>query len=512
MIKRGGHQANGAASMPVGVWIRVSTEDQAQGESPGHHEHRARMYAESRGWEVVRVYDLSGVSGKTVMEHPEAKQMLEDVAGGRIKGLVFSKLARLARNTAELLRFAEYFEKHDANLISLAESIDTSSPAGRLFYTIIAAVGQWEREELVDRVKASVLTRAKLGKPLGGTAPYGYRWEHGQLRVNPEEAAVRVRVFELFAELERLKTVAARLNEAGYRTRGGAKFSDTMVRRLITDPVAKGMRRSNYTRNRGDGNWDLKSPDEWIFTPVEPIVSEELWDHCNGLITVRAEGRTPTKRAVHLFTGVVFCECGGKMTVPSNLPKYRCSKCGRKMRTDDLENVFREELQRFFLSDADVRGLIEQADATLIEKRELLAALKAEVGRVQEDMDQTYRLYLDGVISSQGFGERYKPLEERRNQIREELPRVQNEADFLATQLSSGEEIVTQARDLYGRWGSLSFEEKRRIVETLVERITIEPETVCIDLLYSPVFPSNAVEGQHHSRRSWRSPRARARP
>src|SRR5258707_1143367 len=88
---------------PVGIWIRVSTEDQARGESPQHHEHRARLYAESKGWGVREVYDLAGVSGKSVMEHPEARRMLRDIKSGHITGLIFSKLARLARNTKELL-------------------------------------------------------------------------------------------------------------------------------------------------------------------------------------------------------------------------------------------------------------------------------------------------------------------------------------------------------------------------------------------------------------------------
>ena len=69
---------------PVAIWIRVSTEDQARGESPAHHEARARMYAEAKGWGVVRVYDLSGVSGKSVAEHPETRAMREDVAAGRV--------------------------------------------------------------------------------------------------------------------------------------------------------------------------------------------------------------------------------------------------------------------------------------------------------------------------------------------------------------------------------------------------------------------------------------------
>lgn len=75
---------------PVGIWIRVSTEDQARGESPEHHEKRAGAYAEANGWDGREVYHLEAVSGKAVMHHPEAKRMLEDVKSGRITGLIFS--------------------------------------------------------------------------------------------------------------------------------------------------------------------------------------------------------------------------------------------------------------------------------------------------------------------------------------------------------------------------------------------------------------------------------------
>lgn len=495
-----------APAKQVGIWIRVSTDDQARGESPEHHEKRARYYAESKGWHVKEVYHLEAISGKSVMSQPETGRMLKDIRRGYITGLIFSKLARLARNTKELLDFADIFREHNADLISLQESIDTSSPAGRLFYTMIAAMAQWEREEIADRVAASVPVRAKLGKPLGGQAPFGYQWKDKQLIPDSKETPIRKLLYELFLEHKRKKTVARLLNEAGYRTRNGSKFSDTTVERLLRDPTAKGLRRANYTKALGENKkWELKPETEWVLTSVEAIVSEELWQECNQILDGRRKsGEKPARKAVQLFAGLAFCACGNKMYVPSNTPKYVCYSCRNKIPVVDLEAVFHEQLKRFFFSTDEITQYLGEADRTLKEKEELLLALEKEAQRVKGEMDKVMKLYLEEQISSSGFGKQYKPLEERLNQLEDQIPELQGEIDFLKISFLSSDEIFTEAEDLYSRWPQLQSEEKRKIVENITEKVTVGKDEISISLCYLPSSTEFMASGQRNLKDSSR--------
>jgi site-specific DNA recombinase len=114
-----------------------------------------------------------------------------------------------------------------------------------------------------------------------------------------------------------------------------------------------------------------------------------------------------------------------------------------------------------------------------------------------------YRLYVDDKITADAFSERYRPLENRRNQLRDEIPRLQGELDFLKIQYLSSDEIVEEARDLYSRWDGLLPQEKRHIVETITERITIAKEEVEIHLCYLPNPVEMMARRQHSHRGSW---------
>lgn len=510
MIRRQEEQSNGnGARKKVAIWLRVSTEDQVKGESLEHHEKRARYYAESKNWDVKTVYHLEAVSGKSVFNHPETERMLNDIRTGVITGLIFSKLARLARNTKELLEFAEIFRECNADLISLQESIDTSSPAGRLLYTMISALAQWERDEISDRVAASVPIRAKLGKSLGGAAPFGYQWKDKRLIPDPNEAPVRKRMYELFLEHKRKKTVVRLLNESGYRTRNKSKFSDTTLDRLLRDPAAKGLRRANYTKSLGQKkHWKVKPEKDWIFIEVEAIVSSDLWHQCNYILDEqRKSGKRQARKGVQLFAGIVFCGCGERMYVLSNYPnKYVCRKCRNKITVTDLEAIYLDQLKDFFMSPQEIEKYLAGAEETVKERMDLLRTLERDFQKVKGEMDQIYNLYVDKQITSEGFGKRYLPLEEKEKQLEEGIPKLQAEIDFLKITYLSSDQILSEGKDMYESWPQLNAEEKRKLVESMTESIVVKKDEVEVNLTY---FPSSEklAKGQHTHTGSWRQPK-----
>jgi site-specific DNA recombinase len=495
----------------VGIWIRVSTEDQARGESPEHHEKRARLYAEARGWTVAVVYHLEAMSGKSVMAYPQTKRMLKDIREGKITGLIFSKLARLARNTKELLEFADIFREEDADLISLQEAIDTSTPAGRLFYTMIAAMAQWEREEISDRVAASVPIRAKLGKPIGGQASLGYKWDGHELVVDEQYAPIRKLMYELFLTHRRKKTVASLLNEQGYRTRNGSKFSDTTITRLLRDPMAKGERRANYTKSLGEGKkWEYKPSSEWVITTCPAIVDEATWDECNRLLDAQEKKREKQgPKPKHLLAGFVTCDCGKKMYVFHNSKQatYTCKTCKNRIPEDDLDEIFYLQLKDFLLIEMDKSQYMQNIDDELHKKAALLESVQTERNTIKKKMDRLLKLRLDEEVSKEVFAEEYKPLEEQLLQIDKRLPELYAEVDCLKIEQQSSEAVLDDAKDLYQRWTTLPFEERREIIERITEHITVGKGDINIKLSYlptlDPTHSQNRGKGQRNHRDSY---------
>jgi len=493
-------------SKRIGIFIRVSTEMQVKDDSPEHHEQRARYYAESKDWAILETYQLDAVSGKSVMQHPETQRMLRDIKSGHINGLVFSKLARLARNTLELLEFSNIFRTYNADLISLSESIDTSTPAGRLFYTVIAAMAEWEREEISSRVAASVPIRAKMGKPLGGQAAFGYRWHNKELIVDEKEAPVRKLMYELFMQHQRKFSTARALNDAGYRTRNNSKFTATTVSRLLRDSSAKGERRANYTKSLGDGKqWVIKPENEWVIMPCPQIVSTELWTAVNHVLDMQEANSISRPKAVYLLSGFVHCDCGKTMYVYHTSKVYSCSKCRHRIAVNDLDEIFQEHLKEY-LKGIDTTSYLNETQSEIQEKKALLETTKKERSRLQRTIDQLIELRMTQELSKEQFAEKYRPAEEQLRQLDAQLPIIEAEIDVRTIQLLSSDTVMQEVKTLYDQWETLPFEQKRNIVETIVSAIEIGKEDITITIAYVPAVPPNAKKPSHGVRGSYSPP------
>lgn len=491
----------------IGIWVRVSTDRQVEGDSPEHHEERARHYAELKGWTVVELYRLDSMSGKSVWEYPDTKRMLRDIKNGHISGLIFSRLARLARNTKELLEFADIFKASQADLISLAEYIDTSTHIGKLFYTLIAALAEWERNEIVDRVKASVPVRARMGKPLGGTATFGYKWENKVLVIDDKEAPIRKLLYELFIKHQRKKATAKALNNLGYRTRNGSQFSDTTITRLLRDSTAKGERLANYTETvENSKHWKLKPKEEWITVPCPAIISAELWNDCNTILDAQeVKRKKPGRKAMHLLSGFVQCSCGTAMYVYHTSRVFNCKKCKNRIGVDDIDEIYQTYLKDY-LNGINPAEYYEQTDLQLEEKKALLATTTKERNRLAKRMNDLLTLRLDGELSKESFALEYKPMEERVAQLDTQLPQLEAEIDVRTIQLMSTDRVLTEAKALYDQWGDMSFEQKRAIVETITTGIEIGKEEITINLAYAPPLSQNGGNKQHNLRDSYSPP------
>jgi len=413
--------------------------------------------------------------------------MMKDIERGHITGLVFSKLARLSRNRRELEDFSDFFNEHEADLISLSEAIDTSTAGGRMFFHLLGVFAQWEREEITERVNASVLTRAKLGKSINGTSPYGYVWKDRKLIIKPDEAAIRRKAYELFLQYRRKGQVAKELNAAGYRTRNGSIWRDTSILRILDESSAKGVYVFNTMRMTGSWRTELKPESEWGRAECPPIVSEDLWRQVNQIIEEQLKAwKKPGKPPVHLFSGLAHCSCGHKMYVSANSPKYFCRKCCNKIAIVDLENIVREEMKMFFGQTERIAGHLQAADKNLAEKLALLDTHRREIQKVREEMHQTHQLYLKQQISGDGFRDLYGPAEERLKQLNEELPKLEAEVDLLKVNKLSADDVLREAHSLYERWPQMGVPQKRSIVEAIIEKVVIGDGEINITYSHLP--------------------------
>jgi len=150
--------------MRAALYARISTSN--NGQSPEMQLRELREHCVRRGWTVAGEYVDSGVSG-TKDSRPELDRMIADAHRRRFDAVVVWKFDRFARSVSHLLRALDTFRVLGVEFVSLSESLDTATPAGRMVFTVLGAVAELERSLIAERVRAGLRNAKAKGKHLG---------------------------------------------------------------------------------------------------------------------------------------------------------------------------------------------------------------------------------------------------------------------------------------------------------------------------------------------------------
>jgi DNA invertase Pin-like site-specific DNA recombinase len=147
----------------LAIYARVSTSNHGQDVNLQHRE--LRQFAEARGWPVVGEYVDAGVSG-TKDFRPELNRLMADAHKRRFEVVCVWRFDRFARSVSHFLRALETFRSLGIDFVSYSEQMDTSTPAGKMVFTVLGAVAELERSLIVERVRAGLRNARAKGKRL----------------------------------------------------------------------------------------------------------------------------------------------------------------------------------------------------------------------------------------------------------------------------------------------------------------------------------------------------------
>lgn len=292
--------------MKVAAYIRVSTDEQAEeGYSIPAQKNRLEAYVLSQGWEIVQWYVDEGESAKD-LNRTELKRMLKAVEQNVFECVLVYRLDRLTRSVLDLYNLLNTFEKHDVKFKSATEVYDTTTAIGRLFLTLVAALAQWERENLGERVRMGMQQKAKEGKWTVSLPPLGYKSKDSMLEIHPQESLIIKEIYNLYVSGIGMWKIARELNERKIYTRNGTPWGYSSINYILNNPVYIGKTRYNYRVNQ-ENYFEVEGI-------VPAIISEEEFNLVQKIMNSRKNVHPRQATSKYLFSKVLKCSrCGSSM-------------------------------------------------------------------------------------------------------------------------------------------------------------------------------------------------------
>lgn len=443
----------------VAIYARVSTEEQAvHGFSIDAQLNTLRNYCSMYGKKVVKEYVDAGISGKSIAGRYELQQLLKDCEEDKFDEVLVWKISRLARKVIDLLGMVEKFEKNGVVFRSFSENFETETPMGKFALQMMGAVGELERNTIVDNVKLGMAQRSRQGRWNGGIC-LGYKSEavnpdnlnDTRLVIVPDEAIIIRKIFNLYASGKGLRAIANSLNKEGYKTKRGNSFSTASIKEIILNPLYVGKVRFNRYENWGECKRKGKSENVILADGVhEPIITQELWDRVQAIQQAKAEKPMKNYEGSYVLTGLMKCPfCGATMVgtrtvnelkdgTKKILRYYSCgaarskgaSVCGfHSIRADYAEQYVLDRINQVVTQPKLLKKLVDKVNK---HKKEMITPLQEEleankqaIEKVKASRDKYLNLFDEKLIDQELLAERLQEL----NQEFERQVKRQNELE-----------------------------------------------------------------------------------
>jgi site-specific DNA recombinase len=216
--------------------VRVSTNEQAEnGVSLAAQKHRILEYCKANGWTCVEILEDDGYSGKD-LRRPTLQRFLDGMGTKKepIGALVVSKLDRLTRSVRDLIRLTELLLKQRIALVSIQEAVDTSTTTGKMFYTLVTVISEWERGVIGERTREALAHKRRNGERIG-SIPYGFKLARDgkHLVPVPAEGKVLAQMGKERAKGNRYGLIADGLNADRIPTKRGSHWQAATVRSVL---------------------------------------------------------------------------------------------------------------------------------------------------------------------------------------------------------------------------------------------------------------------------------------
>ena len=471
------------------LYPRVSTEMQVDGFSLDGQKSSLRRFADREEMEIVNIYEDAGKSGKSIEGRPAFKQMLLDIENGlEIDYILVYKLSRFGRNAADILNSLEHIQAFGVNLICIEEGIDSSQTSGKLLISVLSAVSEIERENIIEQTMNGRKEKARQGGWNGGFAPYGYFLKDKQLFIQEDEAeAVRI-IFDKYLNGNMgFHKISNYLNLQGIqkvqRNNGTLSLWGThFIRMIIDNPVYCG--KISYGRRvrekvKGSKNEYKQVPQEdYIIAEGqhEAIISEELWNAAHEkreLTGVKSPSKIGRDRA-HLLSGILKCpKCGGPMYTNKHawtnkdgtykeVYYYVCSKA-RAARGKTCEYTT-------MLKKTDIEPLVIEAIRELIQNQDFAGEIKSRIGK---------------EIDTSTLNRELKNYEAKLKEVELNKTRLENEIDSLPEDTRFRErklhDMTLRLDGLY----DIIVELEEKIEDVLLRRKAVEQNAITLENIYT---------------------------